>query len=583
MFEPENLIEVRGRGDGVGYHLGNGFVLTAAAIVADSDVAVRFSRSRLLAPARVVWASNHHGVGLVRVMDVGVPDGPVIDWGAALPGAQESLPCKVYWFTGPAEQRGDQQNFSTRLQLGQRGGLGVIRAPLDTSFDGALGAPVFSGTYFVGIVIDSSREGLRVASLGELLSDEGFRDALAESQVDIRRLVVLGQGGEPVNFDVFVAYNQRDLAVARLVDQALRRAGLTVFLAARLLPAEGVVDRVLFAALRQSRCFAVLLGSGPNGPFVVNEISFAAEASDILVVPVVIGSEPIDRRFRGVRRVDLRGASDEVHMTERMGWVIERLGGPQSTQPSGQIGIWGYRDGPADDDFLERTPLIEALYEMLSVAGKPNIEAASQSGANNPGGVEAGTGKSNATQADSVLANLAARSDRRRSENNENLGPTVVALEGPWGTGKTTIMRLVGNRLRGGPAPIGEREVLPPDTVAPAKRPWRLRAWQADLALSGWAWPRRRLFAPTMLPRAGVRRQLQAQFEPWSYQSGEQVWAGLASQLLAAAQPVIEVSDNVRERYWFQTNIKRLDVAELQRAICRRSGPVHGQDNGRSI
>jgi len=62
-----------------------------------------------------------------------------------------------------------------------------------------------------------------------------------------------------------------------------------------------------------------------------------------------------------------------------------------------------------------------------------------------------------------------------------------------------------------------------------------------------------------------------AWFNPWTYQSGEQVWAGLARAVTDAAIAVLCTDEDSTQRYWFTRNISRLDRHALRRRLWWRA------------
>ena len=141
-------------------------------------------------------------------------------------------------------------------------------------------------------------------------------------------------------------------------------------------------------------------------------------------------------------------------------------------------------------------------------------------------------------------------------------GPSVVTFEGRWGTGKTTIMRLVEDRIGTKP------ESLSPDrhlSVAAARK--ILRRVKATDASD-----------PVVAPDE-YRGALTAWFNPWVCQSSEQVWAGLARSVTEAAKPVLYPSgaETRAQRYWLARNSPYIDrFAINRRMIFRVLSPLLG-------
>jgi hypothetical protein len=130
-------------------------------------------------------------------------------------------------------------------------------------------------------------------------------------------------------------------------------------------------------------------------------------------------------------------------------------------------------------------------------------------------------------------------------------GPTVVTIEGPWGSGKSTLMDLV-------------REGLPTPAQAPVA-PRRLTVRAASRLLRHGSGRE-----PARPPNTATRGVVTAWFNPWAHQSGEQVWAGLVAEIIQAAEPVLYPTERARQWYWFTRNLSRIDRYALHRALHRR-------------
>lgn len=127
-------------------------------------------------------------------------------------------------------------------------------------------------------------------------------------------------------------------------------------------------------------------------------------------------------------------------------------------------------------------------------------------------------------------------------------GPTVITVEGAWGSGKSTVLEFVRSRLT-------EEHDKPPHER-------RLTVFGADRMLR-----RPPVHAPS---RIAPTKRLVASFNPWRHQSSEQVWAGLAQAVAAAAEPAIMPDPNAKERYWFARNAHKVDRRHLQRQLWKR-------------
>lgn len=136
-----------------------------------------------------------------------------------------------------------------------------------------------------------------------------------------------------------------------------------------------------------------------------------------------------------------------------------------------------------------------------------------------------------------------------RAASDQDDGPSVLTVEGPWGSGKSTMLELVKARL---------------GTDVPGAAGNRLRVWQADQLL------RKPIEAttPRSVPLAG---SVVATFNPWRHQSSEQVWAGLTKTITHAIEDIVLPDRDGRERYWFTRNAARIDQRHVQRELWKRT------------
>ncbi|HET8659097.1 MAG TPA: P-loop NTPase fold protein [Micromonosporaceae bacterium] len=126
-------------------------------------------------------------------------------------------------------------------------------------------------------------------------------------------------------------------------------------------------------------------------------------------------------------------------------------------------------------------------------------------------------------------------------------GPSVVAIEGPWGAGKTSLMGFLHDPMIRKP------------TVESGRRLTARQAYRLLRDTNSQAPPPREPATPvTWVP---------AWFNPWAHQSSEQIWAGLARAILDALGGVLLPSTVERERYWLARNAARLDPRTIQRTL----------------
>ncbi|WP_214318636.1 serine/threonine-protein kinase [Nonomuraea sediminis] len=146
--------------------------------------------------------------------------------------------------------------------------------------------------------------------------------------------------------------------------------------------------------------------------------------------------------------------------------------------------------------------------------------------------------------------------------------PLTIGVSGPWGSGKTSLMRMV-------------RELIDPDTDGTrrriqlttetrkrlgTRRTSHVRNIEVLRRLRRSPKERERLTAgPEGMDEAEWRPTVW--FNPWMYQTGEQVWAGLSHEIIN--QLTARLTRGDRERFWLQLNLRRVDREEVRRRAYR--------------
>ena len=197
---------------------------------------------------------------------------------------------------------------------------------------------------------------------------------------------------------------------------------------------------------------------------------------------------------------------------------VLRIEGDQLLRSMHQVSLLGFRDRLAKADLLDRKAIVEELHEMLS-----------------PDTVDAPSGAT---------------------------GPQVVMIQGPWGTGKSSLMhdlRIALDPSRAAPAP-GD----PSSRSAPERR-----SREPELSPVQ-AWRILRSPDPPSRPSpAHTRHTVTVWFNPWVHQSSEEVWSGLAWSIIDATRNILSPCAD-RQRYWLSRNASRLDCAAVRRVILQR-------------
>jgi hypothetical protein len=141
-----------------------------------------------------------------------------------------------------------------------------------------------------------------------------------------------------------------------------------------------------------------------------------------------------------------------------------------------------------------------------------------------------------------------------------------VTIQGPWGTGKTTLMRQVQHQLE---ARSAQRDPVPTDRRRRGSRRELTPHQVSRLTRIGATSSRHRA---DQRPRPIVSRTVTAWFNPWAHESSEQIWAGLATAIVDATRDRLGDTKAERQRYWLIRNLPRLDGAAVRRTIRSRLG-----------
>lgn len=123
--------------------------------------------------------------------------------------------------------------------------------------------------------------------------------------------------------------------------------------------------------------------------------------------------------------------------------------------------------------------------------------------------------------------------------------PFNVSILAPWGKGKTTLMRFIEKKIsikNTDEKTLKERPISTLNTL----QNW---AKNTDSLFNDF----KKLDHPTIW------------FNAWKFQKNEQVWAGLADEILK--QLAEQLTPVNREKFWFKLNIKRIDRDKLKRDL----------------
>jgi hypothetical protein len=182
----------------------------------------------------------------------------------------------------------------------------------------------------------------------------------------------------------------------------------------------------------------------------------------------------------------------------------------------------------------------------------------------------------------------------RAIQHKDTQPPLTIGIKGAWGSGKTSLMRMVQDRLEWptGRAPDDEELKLrwiklKPEARSlaflgrlrhaselPRVRNWTILRHLRALSKSRQDDPPRIEADPKRIPIEDEHADLDVSgwrptvwFNPWMYQTGEQVWAGLAYEIIQQITGRMSIAE--RENFWLRLNLKRVDEHAVRRKIYR--------------
>lgn len=139
--------------------------------------------------------------------------------------------------------------------------------------------------------------------------------------------------------------------------------------------------------------------------------------------------------------------------------------------------------------------------------------------------------------------------------------PLTIGIQAPWGQGKTSLMRMIQERLDPNST---ERDLERQDMLLDVGKTVRAKTRH----LLAWLWSRRgRAQAPPdegMLP-VKERTIPTVWFNPLYYRDSEQVWAGMGHAILQQLAGQLEPLE--REKFWLHLQIARMNAGALRREV----------------
>lgn len=126
----------------------------------------------------------------------------------------------------------------------------------------------------------------------------------------------------------------------------------------------------------------------------------------------------------------------------------------------------------------------------------------------------------------------------------ESEPPLSIAIIGPWGQGKSSLMRMVQNRIQ---------EDQPPYSTDLDKKAGyeEVRVWTTSQGSPSFT----QVSYPTVW------------FNPWEYQSSEQIWSGMAHAIIH--QLVGQLPPLQQEKFWLALHLERIDKQAIRQRVYR--------------
>jgi TIR domain/KAP family P-loop domain len=133
--------------------------------------------------------------------------------------------------------------------------------------------------------------------------------------------------------------------------------------------------------------------------------------------------------------------------------------------------------------------------------------------------------------------------------------PMVISVQGPWGQGKTSLMRMIQRNLDPGHPDLVKADGASTPAPHHDEHASELTFGELRDALDGKGTD----------PDTKPRQIRSVWFNAWKYQSSEQIWAGLAHAILAQLPARLEPRD--RELFWLRLQLRRIDPGAVREDI----------------
>jgi hypothetical protein len=235
------------------------------------------------------------------------------------------------------------------------------------------------------------------------------------------------------------------------------------------------------------------------------------------------------------------------------------------TLPSGSVGLSLQEDMPQENGAPAWNLLKEAYvgiavhlgggrWRLLPVellrelAGKPAISAAIMP-------PSACIHDDSWTIEDQLGYGLYGRAIKEFVEHPDTRPPLVIGVQGPWGQGKTSLMRIAQSHLDGGHPDLQARQDQNPfATDGPSEMTFKKLRDSLD--------------GDIKIEASAAKEVRSVWFNPWKYQNSEALWAGLAHAILTQLPARLPRAE--QELFWLRLQLQRIDAAAVRHDIHRQ-------------
>jgi hypothetical protein len=138
--------------------------------------------------------------------------------------------------------------------------------------------------------------------------------------------------------------------------------------------------------------------------------------------------------------------------------------------------------------------------------------------------------------------------------------PLTISIQAPWGGGKTSLMRMIQQKLDPEALPGALKEVKQKDDQPDDK----FTVKQVLQEIEEWSQTSTKKKLPK-IPEDNKCKLLTIWFNAWKYESTNQVWAGLADTIIQ--QVAARLSPVNRELFWLHLNLNRVDADKIRQRI----------------